>query len=114
MSPVNGALVGCALIGVVVFGYCRYYGEPAYTWAETVKLSAGTTAVLVGCVLVVWFTVAVPISTTKRNNCERLADGYQLDYDWSIRNNCRIKLSTGQLVPADQIRITSDGKIVGE
>lgn len=62
-------------------------------------------------ILVIWLLVAVPFSNYARNNCEALADGYGLDYDWSIRRSCRVYLPSGQLVPEDRIRITSDGQI---
>lgn len=64
-------------------------------------------------VLVVWALIAWPMSAYKANKCQDLAEGYGLDRsDWSIRLGCRVYLPTGQLVPEDRIRITSDGQIV--
>lgn len=111
MSAGLGALLVCAIIGVIVVIYKRTGG---CRWRDSLDAGGFTAVVLGVVVLLFWFLAAVPLSTINRHDCQREAAGYGLDYDWSFRNDCRIRLATGQLVPADKIRITSDGKIVGE
>lgn len=113
-----GALIICALIGVSRAVYCRFHSVGYYKhrdkWSDALVDGGQIAAIGAAAVLVVWFIAAVPISALERSSCKREAAGYGLDYDWSFRNSCRIEIPTGQLVPADKIRITSDGKIVGE
>lgn len=103
------ALILCAIFAVATVIYMK---DGRTSWSDALGEGAVRGGFLAALVLVVWFVVAVPVSTYNRNNCKREADGYGLDYDWSIRNDCRIELPTGQLVPASKIRITSNGEIV--
>jgi hypothetical protein len=115
MSIGIGALVACAVVGLLVAAYTKRttkWGGSSPTLAESVRAGAIVMVALATAVLVVWLIVAVPVSAYARNNCRREADGYGLGYDWSFRNNCRIELPTGQLVPSSKIRITSEGEII--
>lgn len=120
MSLPYWALLISAAIGVTLglcarFGYSTAPNGQHETWATSARIGATITGILTAVVLVIWFLVAVPVSTYNRNNCQRIADGYGMDdYDWSFRSGCRIQIPTGQLVPEDRIRITSDGQIVSE
>jgi hypothetical protein len=114
MSLGIGALVVCVVIGIAVAAHTgrMYRGSGHSTWLESVRAGAIVMVALATAVLVVWIIVAVPVSAYNSNNCRREADGYGLGYDWSFRNNCRIELPTGQLVPSNKIRITSEGEII--
>jgi hypothetical protein len=94
-------LIVVLAIGVVVGFYYQEYLD---------GLAAGAVALVV--LLAVWGLVAGPISAYNRNSCRRIAEGYGLEYDWSIRSDCRLRLPTGQLVPEGKVRITSDGRIL--
>lgn len=109
-----GFLIASAIIGIIVLFYVRFQAswQTDRTWRNGIADGAWITAILATLVLVVWFVVAIPVSSLNKSNCKREASGYGLDYDWSIRNGCRIMLPTGQLVPSDKIRITSDGDII--
>lgn len=102
-----------AFFGEAAPGY-TYGGHKGWTPLEGLRSGAGVLAVCVGVVMVVWAFVAWPLSTFSENSCRNEADGYNLDYDWSIRNGCRVYLPSGQLVPLDNIRVTSDGDIIKE
>lgn len=116
MSLGIGALIICAIIGIAVVIDSRFISTDWQgnhdSWSEALRSGGIVAAFGAAAVLAVWFIVAVPISTYNRNVCKREADGYQLGYDWSLRNGCRIELPSGQLVPSSKIRITSDGEIV--
>ena len=118
MSIGIGALIICALVGAGRTVYCRLHGVGYYqhrdTWREAITDGGQIAAIGAALVLVVWFITAVPVSALERSSCRREAAGYGLDYDWSFRNSCRIELPSGLLVPADSIRITNDGMIVGK
>jgi hypothetical protein len=81
-------------------------------WKESLAEGATWGGWCVAIVLAIWLFMAFPFSTYERNSCKAEANGYDLGYDWSLRNGCRIVLPSGQLVSSDKIRITSDGEIV--
>lgn len=117
MSIGLGLILFFILVGVV----WSIYVHAAKQWPHT--RTKGWSAIYEGSVitgvgsvfvLVLWFILAVPVSNLMRTDCGREADGYGLDYDWSFRNGCRVELPTGQLVPSDNIRITSDGEILSD
>lgn len=116
MSLLSGAFILCVLIGIAVVINYRFistdYRGNHDSWTDSLTSGAHTTAICVAVVLVAWL-VTISISAVNTASCKREADGYGLGYDWSIRNGCRIELPTGQLIPSDKIRITSDGGIVG-
>lgn len=117
MSIGVGALFISAAIGIAVVIYYRFIWtdwKGHETWSGALERGGITTSILYSIVFVVWFVAAVPVSALERSSCRREAAGYGLDYDWSFRNGCRIELPTGQLVPDENIRITSDGEIFGE
>jgi hypothetical protein len=112
------SLIACALIGAGVMFHDRFirtdWKGNHSPWYEAARFGAAIFAICAAVVLAVWLVAAVPVSAIQRKSCQREAAGYGLDYDWSFRNYCRIELPTGQLVPSDNIRITSDGEIVND
>lgn len=99
-------------IALACIGVALALGIAAGLWEDDPPLGFGVFLTLAAVILGVWGVVHFPMSSYNRANCERVADGYQLEYDWSIRSNCRLYLPSGQLVPEDRVRITSDGQII--
>lgn len=108
MTAVIIALFLLAFGGCVLATACYFTDD---TPSQAAKAGLTLFAIGAAITLVVWAFVAVD-SKFKTDRCQREAAGYGLDYDWSYRNGCRIELPTGQLVPSDKIRITTDGQIV--
>lgn len=104
------ALVVLSIIALGTIGLTIFDRINTGSWDAGPLVLGGACVALV---LVIWFMVAVPLSSFQRDKCQERADGYGLeDSDWSIRHNCRVRLPAGQLVPESRIRITSDGQII--
>lgn len=93
---------------LIIIGICSIWGIVE----RDPEGAAWLAGICTFAVMLLWALIAGPMSTYKQNKCEDLAEGYGLERsDWSIRLGCRVYLPTGQLVPEDRIRITSDGQI---
>ncbi|HJS83690.1 MAG TPA: hypothetical protein VJ742_12730 [Nitrososphaera sp.] len=101
------------IVGLLALLACFILGFFVYWADEDLAGAVRMTAIFVIGVLACWIVVAWLWSPYQKNICQGKAEGYKLeDSDWSFRYDCRVKLSSGQWVPEERIRITTDGQIV--
>jgi len=104
------SLVVSMLVAGVALAVVLYDGDPPRKALGAAGVALGCCLALVGAV---WSIAAHIVSPYQDTKCQQKADAYGLeDGDWSMRFGCRVRLATGQVVPEDRIRITTDGQIV--
>lgn len=101
----NGLLIGALILSVLISVGVGWYSDEGFV---PYAVMFGTCIVLI---LIVWAVAVLIIQPFNEGKCDRKAEGYELESEWDFRLGCRVYLPTGQLVPIDAIRITSDGRI---
>lgn len=100
-------ILSAALIGLIAT--CDAYGD----LKDKVFSGLAWGGISLAVVLATWALLAGPYSNFQKDICQDKAQGYGLEHsEWSFRLSCRVSLPSGQLVPEDRIRITSDGDII--